>query len=67
MVVSGVVYTNIHSAKSTIEHCLHLESECIIIRADLGRISLRLGAHPRRFITYKAAMSDEGTPRTSGD
>ena len=27
------------------------------IRADLGRIILRVGAHPRRFITYKAVLS----------
>ena len=31
MVVSGVVYTNSYSAKSTIEYCLHLESECIFV------------------------------------
>lgn len=31
MVVSGVVYTNIYSARSTIEYCLQLNYELIFV------------------------------------
>ena len=41
MVVSGVVYTNIYSARSTIEYCLQLNYELIFVSISVELVSDR--------------------------
>ena len=60
MVVSGVVYTDIYSAESTIEYCLQLNYELtfepILVELVLYWEPI-LSPQAHRFITYKAALS----------
>ena len=51
------LYNHIDSAESTMKYLLLLKSECIFVPISVELVLIRLGAYPRRFITYKAVLS----------